>query len=533
MPLATAPVGAVAVAVTVLLLAVASRYGYHRDELYFLTAGHHLAWGYPDQPPLVPALARLVSTIAPGSVAALRVPSALAAGTIVVLTALTAVEFGATSTAQVLAAAAMGTGAVLLGSGHLLSTTTFDLLAWSVLLWLITRALRTGVDRYWLLIGLVAGVGLLDSDLVAFLMAGVVAGLLLAGPRSAFRSPWLWAGGALAALMWSPYLAWQASHGWPQFAVSRSIAAGHSGSSQPRWLLLPQQLGLLSPYLAPIWIAGLVGLWRDPALRWCRALGVAYVVLAVVFVVTGGKGYYLAGMFPLLLAAGAGPTVAWLHRRRARRRQAGIGVGIALAGASSILVTLPVLPVTVLHDTPIVSVNYDAGETVAWPTFVAEIAAAYRQLPTADRATAVIVGSNYGEAGAVDRYGGRAGLPHAYGVHNGFWYWGPPPNAATEAIMIGFTQRQITPWCGVATILFRLDNHLGVKNQEQGAPVWLCSRLRASWTELASPARHRLICITQVMLRPTWLSALGGQLARASGCGVTLLRPGSPAATAP
>jgi hypothetical protein len=267
-------------------------------------------------------------------------------------------------------------------------------------------------------------------------------------------------------------------------AVSRSIAAGHSGSSQPRALLLPEQLVLVSPYLAPVWIAGLVRLFRDPGLRWCRSLAVAYVVLAAIFVVTGGKGYYLAGMFPLLLAAGAQPALAWMARGRAGRRRAALGAGLVLSAVGSVLATLPVLPVGVLHDTPLVAVNYDTGETVGWPVFVGEIAGAYRALPDADRRAAVVVASNYGEAGAVDRYGPALGLPRSYSVHNGYWYWGPPPDSKTEAVAIGFAASEIGRWCAAPTVLARLDNRREVHNQEQGAPVWLCSQLRGPWSAL-------------------------------------------------
>ena len=266
------PVLGVAMVVTTVLLAVSGRYGYHRDELYFLAAGHHLAWGYPDQPALVPFLARVLSGVSAGSVAALQIPSAVVAGIVVVLTGAIAAELAAPRRAQLLAAASMAAAGVLLGAGHLLSTTTYDLLAWTLLLWLIVRLLRRGDERMWLAIGVTAGAGLLASDLIVFLMAAVVVGIALAGPRPTFRSPWLWLGGAIAGLAWSPYLAWQASHGWPQLALGRAIAAGSSATSQPRALFLPYQLGLVSPLLAPIWIAGLVRLFRDPALRWCRAI---------------------------------------------------------------------------------------------------------------------------------------------------------------------------------------------------------------------------------------------------------------------
>lgn len=475
------PVAAVAGLLTAVLIALSGRYGYHRDGLYFIQSGWHLAWGYPDQPPLVPLIARLMTDVAPGSLVLLRLPSALAGGSLVLLTALLTRELGGRRTAQVLAGAVIAIAPVVTGSSHLLSTTTFDLPAWALLCLILLRILRTGDNRLWLAAGLVAGVALLDTDLVAFLIVAVVAGLAVAGPRATFRSGWFYAGGAIALALWSPYLAWQGSHGWPELSVAHSIAAGHSGSSAPWWLIVPEQFGLVPWYFAPVWIGGLVRLFRDPGLRWCRALGWAYPVLAVLFMLTGGKPYYLAGMFPVLLAAGAQPTADWAARGHARARRrlliAGMAVGVLL-----LPITLPVLPVSVLHDTPVVALNYDAGETVGWPAFVGQIATAYRSLPPAQRAHAIVLTSNYGEAGAVDRFGPADGLPAAYSGHNGFWYWGPPPAVATTAVVVGYDRSQLG-FCRSVRLAGRLDNREGVKDDEQGAPVWICQPDR-SWAAI-------------------------------------------------
>lgn len=495
---AARPVVGIAGCVAALLAAVSGRYGYHRDELYTLAAGRHLAWGYPDQPPLVAVLARLLSSVAPGSVVVLRLPSAVAAAAVVVLAALLTRELGGRGAAQTLAAASMAVAPLLLGAGHLLSTTTFDLLAWALLLWLVVRVLRTGERRLLVVCGFVAGIGMLNKDLVAFLVAALVAGIALAGPRRMLASPWLWAGGAVATALWAPYLLWQARHGWPQWQVGRAVAAGSSGSSQPRALFLPYQLGLVSPWLAPVWITGLVRLFRDPALRWCRGLGWAYALLAALFLVLGGKPYYLGGFFPVLLAAGAQPAVDWVGRRRARLanavwkplRQASrlrgalLGAALAVSAAGSVLITLPLVPLGALHRTPIVALNYDTGETVAWPTYVDEIAGVFRQLPAQQRAIAAIVTSNYGEAGAVDRYGPALGLPPAFSGHNGYWYWGPPPATADTIVAVGFDRGFLDQFFGDVRLATRLDNHLRVANDEQDAPVWLCSRPRDGWPAL-------------------------------------------------
>ena len=188
------------------------------------------------------------------------------------LTGLLARELGGSRRAQALASACAAVGVIVLFTGHLLSTSTFDLLTWTAVTWLVVRALRTGDERLWLLAGVVLGVGLLNKPLPAFLALGLLAGVAIAGPRRLLRSPYVWAGAAIALLLWSPWLIWQADHGWPQIDVSRSIAEGGSTSSEPWWAIVPFQLLLVSPLLAPFWIAGLVRLFRDEALRELRFL---------------------------------------------------------------------------------------------------------------------------------------------------------------------------------------------------------------------------------------------------------------------
>jgi Dolichyl-phosphate-mannose-protein mannosyltransferase len=486
--LALKPVLAIAVVLTGVLIALSDRYGYHRDELYFIACGQHLAAGYPDQPPLVPVIARLMTALAPGSLVVLRLPSALAGGTLVVLTGLLTRELGGRGAAQALAGAVIALAPVVTGTFHWLETATFNLLVWALLLWLLVRILRAGDQRLWLVAGLTAGAGLLNSDLVAFLILAVVAALAVAGPRVPLRSGWFYAGGAIALALWAPYLVWQGRHGWPELTVAHSIAAGQSGSSAPWWLIVPEQFILVPAWFAPIWITGLVRLFRNPQLRWCRAVGVAWPVLAVAFMVTGGKPYYLAAYLPVLIAAGAQPTVDWVRRGHRQRRAGLIAAGLVLT-VPELPVSLPILPVSVVHDTPIVALNYDAGETIGWPAFVAEIAAVYRSLPPAERRVTAIVTANYGEAGAVDRFGPADGLPAAYSGHMSFWYWGPPPARATTAILVGY-QRSYVTFCRSAHVATHLNNHAGVNDHEQGAPVWLCPQLTATWSAIWPGQKH-------------------------------------------
>ena len=476
------PLALLSGALAAFLLIFSPRYGPHRDELYFRTAGQHLAWGYVDQPAFTPLMARVVSDLFGNALVGWRLPSALAAGAVVLLTGLLARRMGGDRPAQLLAGAAIAVSAILLILGHMLSTAMFDLLFWTLISFLVVRQLQGADPRGWLLVGLVTGIALHNKTLVAALVAAVVVGLLAVGPRAVLRSAWLWAGAGLALLVWLPNLLWQADHGWPQLTLARAIAGGSSGSSQPWWLFLPMQLVLVSPVLVAMWLPGLVRLWRAAELRPVRSFAVAYVLLALVFLVSGGKPYYLAGLYPVLLAAGAPAVVGWLRNRAGARGWVVGGLGLSLL-VNAVLM-LPVLPVRALAVTPIVDINYDAGETVGWPAFAATVADAYATLPPEDRARAVVVTQNYGEAGAIDRYGPALGLPKAHSGHNAYFDWGPPPDTGGPVLLVGFNEAFLRTVFGDVRRVATIDNGVGVENEEQGTPVWVVQDLRGPWVEI-------------------------------------------------
>lgn len=308
-----APPLVVGAATSLLLVAFSAGYGYHRDELYFAGAGEHLNWAYPDQGVVTPLVARAMSEVAPHSLTVLRLPSAVASGLTVLLTALLARELGGGRRAELVAAVCAASATIVLFTGHLLSTSTFDLLVWTTVTWLVVRAVRTDEPWPWLAAGAVLGIGLMNKPLPAFLAAGLLAGVAVAGPRRLFRTPQVWLGAGIALVIWSPWILWQADHGWPQIDVSRSLAAGNSASSEPWWAIVPFQALLASPPLAPVWIAGLVRLLRDGSLRELRFFAVAWAVLAVVLMASGGKPYYLAGLLPVLSPPVPCPSSAGLH----------------------------------------------------------------------------------------------------------------------------------------------------------------------------------------------------------------------------
>ncbi len=479
------PVGGALAAVAVLLAATANQYGYHRDELYFRMLDP--AWGYVDQPPLTPLLARVATTVLGDSVWALRAPAIVLLLGAVVLAVLTTRELGGGRAAQTLCAWGLAFAGLPLAFGHTLLTATVDLLVWAAVLLLAVRALLRDEPRWWLAVGAAVGVGLLNKQLVILLLLGLAVGLLLAGPRTVFRSPWLWAGVALALVVAAPNLIYQATHDWPQWTMAGALSA--RGGTEARALLLPMQAILLGATLLPIWVAGFVALLRRESWRPVRAIAVAYPVVLLVTLISAGQIYYPLGLVAVLFAAGCVPTMDWIARRgRSRLRVVAVAVGINVL--LSALISVPLVPMDALGGTPIPAINQVARDSVGWPVYVRTVAAVYTSLPAADRAQTVLLTSNYGEAGALHRFGPEYGLPAVYSGHNELWFAGPPPDSAT--MVVAWTQRldrlrAVFRDCELRAVL---DNGVGVDNEEQGAVVAVCRDPLGGWSNVWPQLQH-------------------------------------------
>ncbi len=473
--------------VLAVLAVAAPGYGFHRDELYFAEAGRHPAFGYPDQPPLVPLLAAAVDAAGGGSIVLFRLVPAVVTALTVLVAALTSRELGGSRTDQVwtATATALATGVVIIG--HLFSTTTFDVLLTAACVLLLLRAVAAPerIGR-WVALGLAGAVALEVKTLPASVLLCCGVGLLLAGPRRVLLRPGPWLAAVLAIAGALPTLLWQRSNGWPQAELARAIAAGSSGTSTDRWLVVPMQLLLPGPVLAVLLLAGLVALLRDPRVRW---LAVAYLALLILVTATGGKPYYTMGLLPALLAAGVPRVRAWLAGGSGRRLLAG-GL-VAVHAVLTAVIGLPVVPASALASTPVPDINYDAGETVGWGAFTATVSRAIEQVPADRRAGLVVLTRNYGEAGALDRARRQgADLPPVYTGHNAYGWWGPPPGAG-PVLLVGhrWDARAAELFTG-CRVLATVDNGLGLDNDEQGAPVRFCDGPIGSWQQIWPRVRH-------------------------------------------
>ena len=479
------PILVVAGTLVALLLAFVGEYGFHRDELYFIVAGRQPALGYPDQPPFTPLISAAAVELFGLSPLSIRILPALSAGAIVVLAGLMARELGGSPRAQLLAALLTAVSG-LMAAGHLASTATYDLLVWALVAWLVVRLLAGADPRQWLLVGLVAGIGLENKHTVLFLGFGLAVGMLLARRWDLVRSRWTWLALGIAVLVWLPNLVWQAQHGFPQLEMASRIASSAGGDRSKLVLELMLLLGILT---FPALLAGDWWLLRANAAERWRLLGWAPIAVLALVVITGGKSYYAVGSLSLLAAAGGVVLDGWLTRARGPLRMTISGTAIAATGAFTAVLVLPVVPVASLGSTPIPDIYHEAGAQVGWPQLVATVKRVVDELPQAQQDRAVIVTANYGQAGAIELLGdGR--LPVASG-HNGYWDWGPPDDARTTVVLVGSWDR--LHWgtvLGACQARATVDNGLSVPNEEQGAPVAVCPQMTSSWSEMWPEFRH-------------------------------------------
>ncbi|RSD14837.1 ArnT family glycosyltransferase [Amycolatopsis eburnea] len=477
-PFARLPVALLALGTATALLLTAGRYGYFGDELYFLAAGKHLAWGYADQPPLVPFLAWAMNGLAPGSLVVFRLPAIAATAAGVVVTALIARELGGRRKAQARAAAAYAICGQFVGSGHYLATSTIDPLLWTLVLWLLVRWVRSRDDKLLVWLGVVTAVALNDKLLIGAFW--VVAGLavLVFGPRELLRRPKLWLGALIAAGSLVPTLLWQRANGWPQLGMGGAVgaevdAAGGRGSFLPQLLA---GAGWVIGALGVVYgVAVLVGSKR---LRPYRFLGWTALGVVAVFLVANGRYYYAAGMFGVLWAA------AFVHFESLEParwwRWVPTWPVFVVSALFSLPFTLPVWPAHWLVDHPAAPRPAYAAEELGWPDLADDVAKLYRAAPPG---TAIVTGG-YWQAGALDRYGPERGLPEAYSPSRGFWYFGRPADTAETVLFVGYDPAKLAKYFADARIVGQVGNRLGVRNASEHMPVWQLTGRTADWAEI-------------------------------------------------
>ena len=485
-PFARGPVWAAVVVQAVALTATSTRYGYERDELYFRAL--RPGWGYLDQPPLTPLLVRISRDLLADQTWALRLWATLAAAVSVLVVAGITREVGGTRAAQTLSAWAYAFAAFPLVLGHVLLTTSVDEAVWLLVLLFIIRACLRAQDRWWLWAGFVVGVGLYNKLLIVVLLLALAGGIVITGPRRLLATRAVLVAIGLALLAGLPNVLYQALNGWPQLEFGRQLSAHNAGDV--RVSMWPTLALLLGPPLVAIWISGAVAVWRRPQWRPIRFLAAALPVLLVLVFVLGSQSYYPLPLIGMFFAVGCVPTCDWIARRHGAVRRAIVVAVVAVNAVVSAVIALPLIPIRALHDTPVPGINQTVGDSVGWPVYTRQVDAVYQGLPAADRARAVVVASNYGEAGALARYGPALGLPHVYSPQNQLYFQGRPPASATVVVFVGGEVDYASTLFSSCPIVAHLDNGVHVDNEEQGEPVAVCRGPVGGWSTVWPRLKH-------------------------------------------
>src|SRR6266404_6487204 len=292
-----------------------NRYGYFRDEFDYMACGDHLGWGYVDQPPLIPFLIHVCRALLGDSLRSIRFIPALASSLLIVQTAAIARELGGRRYALLLSAICALIAPQYLSNGSLLGTNCLEPILWMGCAYFAILAIQRNDPRYWLWFGVVAGIGLEEKYSIALFGLGLVVGLLLTEQRRVFLNKWIWLGGFVALLIFLPNVLWNIKYDWPFLQLIRAIRAEGRDVVLGPFPYFFQQTLLVNPLTAPIWLVGFFALLFSMRLKPYRALGWCYLVCYTVFFVLHGKNYYLAPVYPMLLAAGAVVIESAIDRR--------------------------------------------------------------------------------------------------------------------------------------------------------------------------------------------------------------------------
>lgn len=476
---------AIAAAVALLHLLTNNRYGFHRDELQFLSDARHLDWGFVAYPPFTPFIERIGLALFGVSMVGLRLSAVLAQAAVIVLGGLMAKELGGSRFAQVTAALAVAFSPVPLFEGHEFQYTSFDLLWWALIAYFVIRLLKSEDPRWFLAIGATIGFGLLTKYAITFYIAGILTGLVFTPARRFLASRWFWAGVALALLIFLPNLLWLVRHDFVSYHFLQHIHARDVGEGRAKGFLTGQFIVCANLAAAPVWLAGLFGFLRNPRYR---MIAFMYLVPLALFFVGKGRHYYMAPAYPMLLAMGAVLAERWLNslpRWGRRTIEATYLAAFAFFAAFACALLLPLASTGPLK-TYALKHSYDLREEIGWNDLVRTVAQIRDSLPPDQQAHLGITTGNYGEYGAIDVLGRAYGLPEPIGTTNSEWLRGYPTPPPTTLIVIGLTREQAASIFSGCRWAGHNGNSEGVQNEEsQYHPdIFLCGPPRLPWPEL-------------------------------------------------
>ncbi len=450
---------AVAVALQVL---TNGRYGYFRDELYFMATGDHLAWGYVDFAPLSALIIHVSRAVFGSSLHAIRFLPALANGAQIVLTGLITRELGGRRFAITLACLSVLLAPVILNQATRFSMNPFEPLFWMGCVYFLLLSLNRNRPELLVWCGVMLGLGLENKHSTVFFLLSLAIGLLISPQRRLLASKWFWIAAAIAFALALPNLLWQIHNHFPTWVDLSNVKRTHKNIELPPLPFLKQQILMLDPVAVFVWVAGLGFLLFHAKAKLYRFLGLTYVVFLGIMMMLYAKDYYVAPIYPMLFAAGG---VYWETltdtRRGLRWLRIALPLVVLIFGVIITPLVVPILPAEEIppymaklgvkisraeasHSGPL---PQHFGDEFGWPEMVQAVAGVYNAMPPEQRAQTAILAGNYGEAGAIDFFGGQYGLPKSISAHQNYYFWGPRQYTGENVILLQWDPDDARDWC--------------------------------------------------------------------------------------
>jgi hypothetical protein len=478
------PIFGIAAAVAILHLLTNNRYGFHRDELQFLIDAVHLDWGFVPYPPLTPFLEHILLSVFGLSMVGLRLFAVLAQATAIVVGGLMARDLGGGRLAQITSALAVAFAPISLFEGTEFQYTAFDYLWWILIAWFAIRLLATDNPRWWIAIGAAVGLGLETKYAIAFLIAGIIAGVVFSQARHYLRSPWFWAGIGVALLIFLPNFVWLVRHDFISYHFLQHIHVRDVGEGRANGFWRDQAMGCVNLAAVPLCIAGFISFARG---RRYHMLAWMALVPVVLFWVAKGRGYYTAGVYPALMAMGAVTAERWTAKLGTLAKISIRTVYFAAFAFVAAYVCALIVPLA--QSGPLkqfaLKNNGDLREEFGWNELVQTIAGIRDSLPPQQQATVGILVGNYGEAGAVQMLGPALHLPPPISITNSAWLRGYPAQPPAPIILVGIRRELADTEFSGCKVAGHTHNDEGVLNEETHyhLDIFICDAIRTSWPE--------------------------------------------------
>jgi len=434
-----------------------SSYGYFIDELYYIACSKRLAFGYVDHPPLSILMLAASRWILGDSIPAIRFLSALGISATVFMTGILVRQLGGLGSAVVIAALAVIAMPVYQLMGSFYSMNAFEPLIWSTLVFLIIRIVQTENMKYWLAVGLIMGIGLEMKHTIVLYGAALFAGILLTPSRRFLWNRWFLSGIAVAFLLMLPNLLWQWLHGFPSLEFYRNAMVNKNVPTLPAKVILDQIL-FANPFALPLWILGLGYFFFSNDGKNFRFFGWTYLLLLAVMMLSGSsRPDRIAAIYTVLFAAGA-VAISSLPLSSFRKVAfVSMMILLIIGGAVSIPVFTPLLPSSMTRayiSTLGISFSLEQGkrdeplpqwlaDRLGWRELAEDVAGVFNALSPEEKQNAAIISTNYGEAGALELYAPRYGLPRVFATHNSYHIWGPPSDSVRTYIAVFVDRRDL------------------------------------------------------------------------------------------